>query len=56
MMEEERRGKARERKGKEKSVCVCVYMYADEICHPQQPPFKRNRISPPLGENLQECR
>lgn len=55
-----REGKVRERKGK-KWVCVgkcvvCACVYADEICHPQQPPVKRNRISSPRGENLQECR
>lgn len=55
-----REGKVRERKGKN-WVCVgkcvvCACVYADEICHPQQPPVKRNRISSPRGENLQECR
>lgn len=49
--ERERESKVRERKGK-KRECV----YADEICRPQQPPVKRNRISSPPGENLQECR
>lgn len=31
----------------------CVFVYSDEICHPQQPPVKRNRISSPQGGNLQ---
>lgn len=39
--------------GQEKRV-RCVY--PDEICRPQQTPVKRNRISSPLGESLQECR
>ena len=68
-MAKEKRGRAserRERKGEERGVCVCVCVcvcacayvrvYADEICRPQQPPVKRNRISSPPGENLEECR
>lgn len=57
MRKEKRRRESKVRKeGQEKGVCVGVCAYADEICRPQQPPVKRNRISSPPGENLQECR
>lgn len=54
-------GQSEGKEGQKMSVCVgkcvvCACVYADEICHPQQPPVKRNRISSPRGENLQECR
>lgn len=53
-------GQSEGKEGQKMSVCglcvACACVYADEICHPQQPPVKRNRISSPRGENLQECR